>query len=931
MKLSLRIIILMTAITTLTGVLSAVISTQTLHDEFRNDQYRWAKVLTATIADSLANTFIVNDKNQARNILLKFKSESKHINHAYITDAKGHVFAHTFDSEVPAQLLSHAYTQDFIPINLDMKTVYEISLPITNAENATIQIGIDEHSLETQTRNLLIRLITLYTLIILAVCLIAVWFGRRLTMPLENLSRKMHNYADSGNIKHLRSEPDLYEANELIKAFNRIIDSRETTKTQLSSAEIRLQLLLDSTGEAIYGVGIDGCCTFANPACAQILGYDAPSDLLNKNMHELIHHHHEDGSEYHVDDCQIYKAHICGISSHSDSEVFWHKNGHSLPVEYWSYPIIDNDETKGSVITFIDITQRKHNGKRLDFSLKLSQAMSYAMSSFMASPMDIHPIFEHMLNDLLELTGSKYGFIGEILANEEGERYLKTYSITDIAWNDETRELYARFGKVGLEFTNLNTLFGITIKNDEVVISNDPMNDARSGGLPEGHPALNSYMGIPLMAGDNNIGMIGIANREQGYDKNIIDDISPLLKTYANVMLGLRNNHERERINKELRESEASLATAQNISHVGSWVWDIQTGGLSWSDEIYRIFGLMPQEFPATYEAFLSHIHPEDTDAVVTAVNDAVGEEHKEYSIHHRIIRPSGEIRIVHEEGIVFTDENNQPARMVGAVHDITELVKYQEQLEELVEERTRDLHDAQEELVRKERLATLGQLTATVSHELRNPLAAMRPSLYIIEKKTGHIDDEILQSAVQRVDRSISRCDRIIDELLNYTRINELNCNETILDNWLNEVIHEQEINEDIKIEWQPGLDDRKVIIDLERFRRAVINVIENACHAMINDESKKTITPGSRLTIRSFRENNRINIQISDNGSGIPDDVLPQIFTPLFSTKGFGVGLGMPTVKQIMQQHSGGIDIETQPEQGTTITLWLPEDSQT
>lgn len=573
-----------------------------------------------------------------------------------------------------------------------------------------------------------------------------------------------------------------------------------------------------------------------------------------------------------------------------------------------------------------DITQRKHDEMKLASSLKLSQAMSDALTSYMKNPLDIRHIFGRMLDELLELTGSEYGFIGELKTNEKDERYLLTYAITDIAWNDETRNLYSKYGKTGFEFTNLNSLFGITIQNDEVVISNDPQNDKRRGGLPDGHPPLNSYMGVPLMAGDINVGMVGIANRKDGYNQKVLDEILPLLSIFANIIMSAGQNIVRENIDHELRESEASLSAAQSIAHVGSWVWNITSGNLKWSDEIYRIFGLIPQEFPATYEAFLESIHPDDVEQVTSAVGDAIGDSRKDYDITHRVIRPSGEIRHVHEKGIVFTDDANQPIRMIGAVHDITERVMYQEKLKELVEERTRELKNTQNELMRKERLATLGQLTATVSHELRNPLGAIRPSLYIIEKKTASLEDEKLTSAIDRVNRNINRCDRIIDELLDFTRITGLDLSNANLDEWLNTLIQEQYIHNDIIVDWQPGLGNYIANIDFDRFRRAIINVIENGCHAMLKDDDIKHVISGARLTIHTSKSNERINIQVTDTGDGIPDDVLPHIFTPLYSTKGFGVGLGMPTVKQIMEQHSGGIDINTCVGKGTTITLWLP-----
>lgn len=257
------------------------------------------------------------------------------------------------------------------------------------------------------------------------------------------------------------------------------------------------------------------------------------------------------------------------------------------------------------------------------------------------------------------------------------------------------------------------------------------------------------------------------------------------------------------------------------------------------------------------------------------------------------------------------------------------ELTVHRGNLQALVAERSRDLESAQADLIRKERLATLGQLTATVSHELRNPLGAIRASLPVVDRLAGKYGESKMTSALQRIHRGVERCDRIIDELLDHTRMSKLDRHEEHLDNWLEGLIGEELADIEIELVWEPGLDDYVANVDFSRFRRAVINVAENACHAMLKPGSKNEYIPEARLTIRSFMGSGRANIQISDNGAGIADDVLPKVFMPLFSTKGFGVGLGMAAVEQIMHQHGGGIDLKSQEGKGTTVTLWLPVDA--
>ncbi len=258
----------------------------------------------------------------------------------------------------------------------------------------------------------------------------------------------------------------------------------------------------------------------------------------------------------------------------------------------------------------------------------------------------------------------------------------------------------------------------------------------------------------------------------------------------------------------------------------------------------------------------------------------------------------------------------------VGAVDYITKPFRVKE-----VKARVKThilLRSTQDELVRKNRLAILGQLTATVSHELRNPLGAMRPSLYIVRKLMSNEDSRLTQ-AVERIDRSITRCDHIIDELLDFTRIQNLEPRPTAIDDWLGGVLNELTVPQGISVVRKPGLPGLETMLDPDRLRRAVINVYDNACQVMLEDTAagnSKALT----LTVATRQQDGRIEIAFADTGPGIAADVLARIFEPLFSTKSFGVGLGLPTIKQIMEQHGGGIEVDSEVGHGTCMMLWLP-----
>jgi signal transduction histidine kinase len=247
-------------------------------------------------------------------------------------------------------------------------------------------------------------------------------------------------------------------------------------------------------------------------------------------------------------------------------------------------------------------------------------------------------------------------------------------------------------------------------------------------------------------------------------------------------------------------------------------------------------------------------------------------------------------------------------------------LQAYREHLEKLVEERTSKLESAQEALIQKERLAVLGQITATVAHEIRNPLGTVRTSIFSIEDAMEQHQFNRVARALKLAERNINRCDEIISELLGFSRPRALKPEPMDVDTWLKSLMAEQDIPEGMTCQCHFGAGI-VLSFDKESLRRAFINVITNAVQALEDDQSQD-----HHLTVETKIVNNRLEIRVADNGPGIAEDLRDKIFEPLFSTKGFGVGLGLSIVKDIMENHGGGVEISTELGKGTTVCLWLP-----
>ena len=226
----------------------------------------------------------------------------------------------------------------------------------------------------------------------------------------------------------------------------------------------------------------------------------------------------------------------------------------------------------------------------------------------------------------------------------------------------------------------------------------------------------------------------------------------------------------------------------------------------------------------------------------------------------------------------------------------------------------------AEAELLEQERLSLLGQLTASVAHELRNPLSTIRNTIHAIHQTAREKGLEIDRQMI-RVQRTIDRCDGIIDDLLDYAGTSVLHAVPISLDAWLGRVLDEQKLPGSITIERRLAAGAGVVPLDPQRLRCAVTNLIENAAEAMVDapDLTER------RITIASA-QGETATIVIADTGPGMTADVLARAFEPLFSTRGFGTGLGLPTVKHIVEQHGGTVAIESSFGVGTRVELRLP-----
>ncbi|MCF6216002.1 MAG: response regulator [Emcibacter sp.] len=228
--------------------------------------------------------------------------------------------------------------------------------------------------------------------------------------------------------------------------------------------------------------------------------------------------------------------------------------------------------------TLQDITERVRMEEKMAQQRALLDMLHHSTTDFVVNG-DFRAAMNDMLKALLKLTGSEFGFAGEVIFKDDGRPFLKTHAITDISWDAQSRIRYEAGLENGFEFHKLDNLLGCVMTSRAPVLSNDPASDPRSGGFPEGHPAMNSFLGVPIFYGNDLVGMYGIANRENGYDTDIQDFLLPLDITYGAMIHSSRMAQKEEENRLALIEAreEALMANRAKSQFLSSMSHELRT------------------------------------------------------------------------------------------------------------------------------------------------------------------------------------------------------------------------------------------------------------------------------------------------------------------------------------------------------------------
>jgi PAS domain S-box-containing protein len=372
-----------------------------------------------------------------------------------------------------------------------------------------------------------------------------------------------------------------------------------------------------------------------------------------------------------------------------------------------------------------------------------------------------------------------------------------------------------------------------------------------------------------------------------------------------------------KRVEETLRESEAYLAEAQRLSSTGSWALVPATGKIRyWSEECNRVLGVDPHGGQPRFETFFERIHVDDQ-AKVRKAGEIVGAGKAEFELEYRIAHPGGEIRDIHLIGHPVLDRSGDLVEFVGTVMDVTDRKRAEEERERL--------RQVQADLAHINRVTTMGELTASLAHEIKQPISAAVTDAKTCLRWLGRDDPDLTEArdAAARMVTDVMRAADIISRISLLFQKGSLQ--RELVD--VNELIREMfvllrsEANRySILIRTELAEDLPKVMADRVQLQQVFMNLMLNGIDAM------NGTTGGGELTIKSEPSDDQLLITVSDTGVGLPPEQADQIFTAFFTTKDKGTGMGLPISRSIIESHGGRLWVTGASGGGAIFQFTLP-----
>lgn len=486
-----------------------------------------------------------------------------------------------------------------------------------------------------------------------------------------------------------------------------------------------------------------------------------------------------------------------------------------------------------------------------------------------------------------ELTQSKFGFVDEL--NPQGQ--LDAIAISDPGWDVCRMSKPAGHGELPTSL-KIHGIYGRVILDGKGFFTNDPSSHPDSIGVPQGHPPLTAFLGVPLTRDNKTMGMVGLGNREGGYRTEDLEAMEALAPAIVESLIAKRGE-------EALRTSVERYRSFVEVT--GQVGWTTNADG-----EVVEDIPSFRQFTGQSYEevkgwGWSKALHPDDVERTMRIWTSAV-EQKTNYEIEYRLRRHDGVYRYFLARGVpVFADDGNI-REWVGTCIDIMERKRMEERL------------------AAQDRLAYLGRMSGTIAHEVKNPLAAVDASAYFLEKTLKDAAAKTREH-LDRIRMGVARASNIIEKLLEMSRMKEPKLTPVDLSRFVDEVVKGNSIPHTIGVVLKTSQEEVTIMADREQLQMAVSNLLRNAVEAMGQEGT---------LTVCVGKAGNQAELSIADTGPGIAQEHMARVFQPLFTTKQGGVGFGLALAKTVAEKHGGKIELKSEPGKGATFTICLPLNGQ-
>jgi PAS domain S-box-containing protein len=395
---------------------------------------------------------------------------------------------------------------------------------------------------------------------------------------------------------------------------------------------------------------------------------------------------------------------------------------------------------------------------------------------------------------------------------------------------------------------------------------------------------------------------------------DLLETVQKLQKTNEALQA---ESHERKHAEEKLRRSEAYLAEGQRLSHTGSWAWDVATGDMvHWSREHCRLFGFDPEIGPGSLEALRQRIHPDDRDRVLEIWDRAIREGNA-YTADFRVVLPGEAMKYIHGEGHPIFD-SGELVEFLGTSIDVTERKRAEEEREKL--------RQAQDDLAHVSRVTTMGELSASLAHEIKQPIAAAVTDANTCLRWLTRDQPDIPEAreAASRVVKDATRASEIVSRIRllfkKGTSPRELvDMNEIIGE--MIALLHNEIMRYSIGVRMELAADLPQVMGDRVQLQQVMMNLIMNSIEAMREADGTRELIIKSQAA-----EHDHVMVSVSDTGMGLPPEQTGQIFNAFFTTKLHGTGMGLSISRSILESHEGRLWAAGNSPRGASFYFTLP-----